>query len=146
MTWNRWLLVLAIVVLAATGVTLSLDHGSTADSQGAMLAVSPGGTVGLSTLSSDLRGLYHAVAEHEHTVEAVGCYCGCEQMLGHDDLLECFVRPDGMWERHAVGCAVCQTEAGQVLDARADGVPVDQIVADIDATYGPITAPQETDA
>lgn len=145
--WTRWLVALAIVGLAAVALVVTVPGDSADDAdRPAMLAVSPGGTVELATLSTDLQDLYHAVAQDEHAMQAVRCYCGCEQMLAHRDLFECFVRPDGMWERHAVGCAVCQTEARQVLDARARGVPIDRIVADIDATFGSITAPQEADA
>lgn len=148
MSWTRWLGVLAIVALAATGVaavTVALSDTTDASHE-AMLAVSPAGTVELSGLSTDLQELYHAVADDADAMQAVRCYCGCEEMLAHGDLYECFVRPDGTWERHALGCAVCQGEARQVLAARTDGVPLDQIVADIDATYGSITTPQETNA
>ena len=69
----------------------------------------------------------------------VRCYCGCEAMLDHRHLLDCFERPDGGWERHAVGCAVCQLEARDVLAARAAGTPMPEIIAAIDDTYAGIT-------
>lgn len=109
-----------------------------------MLAVSPGGVVELAELEPELQELYRSVADDDTVFRAVRCYCGCEAMLEHRHLLDCFVRPDGRWERHAVGCAVCQLEAREVLAARAADTPLAEIVADIDATYGQIT--EESDA
>ncbi len=146
----RWVAVLAILGLAVAAVLVAgVPHDGTGGAHGAedpMLAVSPGGTIDLAVLSADVQELYHAVAADEDAMQAVRCYCGCERLLAHEDLRECFVRPDGTWERHAVGCIVCQDEARHVLAARAVGTPLDQIVMEIDALYGQITAPQESDA
>lgn len=138
----RWVAALVIMALAAAALVVAgARHQETPMAAAEMMDVSPGGTIDLAALAPQTRDLYHAVAADQHAMESVRCYCGCEALLAHEDLYECFVRPDGMWERHAVGCAVCQDEARQVVAARAEGTPLDQIVVDIDTRFGQITAP-----
>lgn len=135
-------LLLVLVGLVLGGLLLARTVGAHEPAPDAveMLAVAPGGEVQLAALDADLQQLYHAVAADGGAIAEVRCYCGCEAMLEHRSLLDCFVRPDGGWERHAVGCGVCRAEAEQVLAARAAGTPMAEIIADIDATYGLITA------
>lgn len=136
------LLVLLVAVAIAAAITLawSLVSAPVAPAPGEqMVAVSPGGVVELAELEPELQHLYRAVADDEAAFHAVRCYCGCEAMLEHRDLFDCFVRPDGQWERHAVGCGICQVEAREVLAGRAAGTPLGEIAAEIDATYGQIT-------
>lgn len=106
-----------------------------------MMAVAPGGTVELASLPAVHQELYRAAAADPDGFESVRCYCGCEAFLDHRHLLDCFVRPDGGWERHATGCAVCLAEARDVIDLRSDGTPISEIVQHIDDRYGAITAP-----
>ena len=124
------------VALALTGVLHTVRAPSAAEQ---MTAVSPGGVVSLDELDADLRQLYLDAAADPRAFRQVRCYCGCEAMLDHRHLLDCFQRPDGSWERHAVGCAVCQLEARDVLAARAAGTPMSEIVAVIDAAYAGVT-------
>ncbi len=144
------LVLLTAVGLAAAIALVQLAPGASersAPEQSAgeqMVAVSPGGVVELDELRPELQELYLAVADDPDAFSEVRCYCGCEAMLEHRHLLDCFVRPDGRWERHAIGCGICQVEAREVLAGRAAGTPLDEIIADIDATYGQIT--QESDA
>lgn len=141
-------LVVAVLALTTAVFMLVRPAGAPPSSTDGeqMIAVSPGGTVELSELSAELQELYVAAAADPEAFSAVRCYCGCEAMLEHRHLLDCFVRPDGAWERHALGCGICQVEARDVIAGRAAGEPLEDIVADIDATYGGITSSQETDA
>lgn len=144
--WRVGLLVLLTAAgLAAATALVQLSAGTPTQSAGdQMVAVSPGGEVELGELRPETRELYLAVADDPDAFGEVRCYCGCEAMLEHRHLLDCFVRPDGGWERHAVGCGICQAEARDVLAARAAGTPLDDIIADIDATYGQITLETDT--
>lgn len=144
--WRVGLLVLLTAAgLVAAIALVQLSAGTpTPSSGGQMVAVAPGGEVELSELRPETRELYLAVAADPAVFEAVRCYCGCEAMLEHRHLLDCFVRPDGGWERHAVGCGICQAEARDVLAGRAAGTPLGDITADIDATYGQITLETDT--
>jgi hypothetical protein len=66
--------------------------------------------------------LYRAAHDHADVYAQIPCFCGCEAMLGHRHLLDCFARPDGGWEAHALGCGVCLGEARQVEELLAAGV------------------------
>lgn len=140
-----WALAVAIAALAGAGWLVATDSGSTDTSASqetpAMMAVAPGGTVELASLPAVHQELYLAAAADPDGFESVHCYCGCEAFLDHRHLLDCFVRPDGSWERHATGCAVCLAEARDVIDLRSDGTPIGEIVQHIDDRYGAITAP-----
>ena len=139
-----WALVVAIATAATAGWLVVAD-ATTAASDGtghaAMLQVAPGGEVALSSLPAEHQVVYRAAAADPDAMTKVRCYCGCEGFLAHRHLLDCFVRPDGGWERHATGCAVCLAEAEEVLGMRADGVGLDEIIQRIDRRYGGITAP-----
>lgn len=105
-----------------------------------MLQVAPGGEAELASLPAEHRMLYEAAVADREAFTQVRCYCGCEESLAHRHLLDCFERPEGGWERHATGCAVCIAEADEVVEQRAAGTPLDEIVRRIDNRYGQITA------
>jgi hypothetical protein len=65
--------------------------------------------------------LYRGAHVHSEVYEGVPCFCGCEAMLGHRHLFDCFSRADGAWEAHAIGCGVCLGEAAQVEELLASG-------------------------
>jgi hypothetical protein len=52
----------------------------------------------------------------------VPCFCGCQEMLGHRNLEDCFVTPDGAWESHAAGCQVCIDESRMVMRMMGRGM------------------------
>lgn len=88
----------------------------------AMVEVAPGGVIDPADVPESVAVLYRAAHAHSDIFEAVPCFCGCEAMLGHRHLLDCFARPDGGWEAHALGCGVCLGEAQQVEDLLAEGI------------------------
>lgn len=87
-----------------------------------MVAVAPGGLVQQEDVPEAVAVLYRAAHEHADIYAEVPCFCGCEAMLGHRHLLDCFARPNGGWEAHALGCGVCLGEAQQVEDLLAIGI------------------------
>lgn len=141
-TVRPWpLLALALVLLGAAGwlLTTSWTPAASPDPRAQMLEVAPGGEVELASLPADHQTLYLAAADDREAFSQVACYCGCEAFLDHRHLLDCFERPDGGWERHATGCAVCLSEARDVVEWRSQQVPIDEIVRRIDERYGAIT-------
>jgi hypothetical protein len=146
-----WALVLAAVALATfvwlvePGPALGgpSDHRMSGEQVVPMLQVAPGGEVELAALPHDHQVLYEAAAADREAFTAVRCHCGCEAFLDHRHLLDCFERPDGGWERHATGCAVCLAEAEEVGEHRRSGLPLGDIVDRIDAKYGGITSPPD---
>lgn len=135
-----WALAVAVVGGAvALGMIASMGDAGAVDAEShAMELVAPAGEIALEDLHGEHQELYLAAAADEEAFTAVRCYCGCESFLGHEDLRACFVRPDGSWEAHATGCAVCIAEAEEVVELRDDGLPIDRIVEHIDRRYGGI--------
>ena len=65
------------------------------------------------------------------------CYCGCVQLKpGHTSLRDCFLAPQGGFDPHAAGCAVCVDEALVARRMLADGRTVAEIRRAIDAEFG----------
>lgn len=137
-----WLLggLLVVMVGVSVYVTATTERqlpttASTVSSD--MLAVAPGGVIELADIPEPFLVHYEGAADHPEVFSEVPCFCGCEAMLGHRHLLDCFVRADGDgWEAHASGCGVCLGEAEQVLALIADDVPTDEIVEQVVAEWG----------
>lgn len=119
------------VLVASTGVgviAVGLWGGGGVDGSrppvavAAMVEVAPGGLVDPGDVPEAVAVLYRAAHEHADIYAGVPCFCGCEEMLGHRHLLDCFARPEGGWEAHALGCGVCLGEAQQVEDLLAAGI------------------------
>lgn len=109
------------VVIASVLVVSGLNTPDEADvvisSAQDMGAVSPPGVVAPEDVPAGLTDYYEGAQTHFATFEQIPCFCGCEEMLGHRHLGDCFVRPDGSGlEAHALGCGVCLGEAAQVLE------------------------------
>lgn len=128
-------IVVVAVILLAGGATMGavLMRGG---HQGPMtMRVAPGGTLDLATVSDPLAQHYRFAAAHPHEYAQVPCFCGCEATLEHRSLLDCFVRPQGGWEAHAAGCAVCIQESAMLRSMLADGAAPAQIRAEIVARF-----------
>lgn len=120
--------VAAAMVLAGAGLVGAVMAASPRD-HGTPAMAAPGAqpevvTLDLETVSQRIAGHYHFADAHRSTFRTVPCFCGCETMLGHRNLLDCFVRPDGAgWEPHASGCAVCIQESQMIRTMLAKGIP-----------------------
>lgn len=128
----------SVAVWLVAGPMTQLDVGGQETPH--MLQVAPGGEVEFASLPAEHQVLYEAAAADREAFTQVRCYCGCEDFLAHRHLLDCFERPEGGWELHATGCAVCLAEAEEVAEQRAAGTPMDEIIRRIDNRYGGITA------
>jgi hypothetical protein len=91
----------------------------------------------LDSLPPEMASHYHFADAHPSMYEQVPCFCGCDTMLGHRSLLDCFVKPDGSgWESHASGCAICAQESRMIRRMLDRGIPPDEIASTIVAHYG----------
>ena len=86
---------------------------------------------------------YQFVASHPQLVEHIPCYCGC-YAFGHGSLLDCFVRREGGYERHASDCGICGMEADSVETALAQGSDSHAIRTAIDVAYARYGKPTNT--
>jgi hypothetical protein len=57
------------------------------------------------------------------------CYCGCDKVLGHRNLLDCFR------DRHASICATCMGEATDANQMAKQNSPIEQIRDALRARY-----------
>lgn len=114
---------LSAVILQATLIDRPAAQPVTPAAAENMVAVAPGGVLAPEDVPAGLAAHYQAAQDHRGIFETVPCFCGCEEMLGHRHLGDCFVRADGQGlEAHALGCGVCLGEAQQVMDLIAAGI------------------------
>jgi hypothetical protein len=121
-----------VVVLAAGAGILVVANGGHDEPA---MRVAPGGAIALDDVPRHVAMHYRFAAEHPRPYREVPCFCGCDATLEHRFLLDCFVRPDGAWEAHAAGCAVCIQESEIVRLMLAEGATVDQIRTEIVGRY-----------
>ena len=156
--WAPWRLPLALtaaaLLLVGTVVVGAAVWGTGSSGRGH--AVDPAGQAAHGTGPLDLHTIEAAVAAHYRAAEAhtaayagVPCYCGCEDFLGHRNLADCFLLPDGAgYEPHAAGCGVCIAESVLVRELVADGAagPTirDAVVARFGATPPTVPPPAPT--
>lgn len=142
---RRRLATIATVVVGASLVVLTagvfVRGMPTGDASGAftgrMPVVAPDGVLDLSSVTEEVAAEFHYASRHLDVYQQLRCWCGCEEAFDHADLADCFVRPDGKWEAHGAGCAVCVASAIVARERLEAGVPIDNIAAEIDRTFGP---------
>jgi hypothetical protein len=64
---------------------------------------------------------YRVAREHPELLAQLHCYCGCDRLHGHTNLLDCFR------DTHGGHCAICVGEAVDAERLYKAGTPVDQI-------------------
>jgi hypothetical protein len=136
--------VLLIVAAGVVGVTMAMRGGSHVMMWGGSgPAAQAGGTEQAAPTGFQLDGMSASmVAHYEHARANAGvyahipCFCGCQEMLAHRNLEDCFVTPDGAWESHASGCQVCIDESRMAMRMISRGMAPalirDRIVAHYD--------------
>jgi hypothetical protein len=123
--------VVSLMLLAGAAVGVGVVLGS--DHEPTMPAAT--NAIELASMPRQTAEHYRFAAIHGSVYEQVPCFCGCDAMLGHRSLLDCFVRPEGGWERHASGCAVCLDESRMIRSMLARGSPAALIRSEIVASY-----------
>lgn len=135
MTADRWWLPgVALVALLAVGLLVGVIFGRGGDTAEAFT---------LDGLQPAVVHNYEFAAAHHDQMVRVPCYCGCVA-LDHSNLFDCFLKPDGGWESHASGCAVCGDETTKVEAALARGEPIESARAAIDDEFGHFGRPTNT--
>lgn len=124
-----------LVALSAVGGYVRTRLGDGAPAPAAMLA--PEGALDLDGVPEATAVEFRYAADHLDHFREFRCWCGCETAFDHRSLADCFVRPDGRWEAHGAGCAVCLAEARIAREALEAGTTTDRIAATLDAQFGP---------
>jgi hypothetical protein len=92
-------------------------------SRNSSLTLAPG------TFAGEAREAYQIAADDPRLLTRLHCYCGCDKVLGHRNLLDCY------HDRHAATCGTC---IGETIDAHqmsTQGSPVEQIRDALRARY-----------
>jgi len=76
-----------------------------------------------------VREAYKAARAHPAVLERLHCYCGCDKVEGHRNLLDCFR------DRHGGRCQICVGEALQAQRMTDQGSTVQQIRDALRARY-----------
>ncbi|MCG7343139.1 PCYCGC domain-containing protein [Sporosarcina sp. ACRSL] len=90
--------------------------------------------------SVDVRLVYQLAASAPDVLEYMPCYCGCGEIAGHGNNLNCFVdeiREDGsvVWDDHGTRCLVCLEIAVQSVQMKQEGKSMKEIRDFIDDKY-----------
>ncbi len=72
---------------------------------------------------------YRAARDHPELLAQLHCYCGCDRLHGHNNLLDCFR------DTHGGHCAICVGEAIDAERMYKSGTPVEQIRDALRARY-----------
>jgi hypothetical protein len=133
--------VLLIVAGAAVGVAMGTRGGTRAMMWGgpdarveAGAAEAPTGFT-LDGMAAHMVAHYGFARGNPRVYEQIPCYCGCQEMLGHRNLEDCFVTPDGAWDSHASGCQVCIDESQMVMRMMGRGMGMNTIRDRVIAAY-----------
>jgi hypothetical protein len=137
---------LLIVAAGVTGVWMGMRGGSHSVMWGGTVARAAQAAPGVeqpATGGFELGGLPADVVEHydfaranADVYEQVPCFCGCQDMLAHRNLEDCFVTADGAWESHASGCQVCIEESQMVMRMMGGGMAPEMMHDRIVASFG----------
>jgi hypothetical protein len=135
--------VLLLVAAGVVGVSMSMSGGSHqmmwgGPEQRAAEEAAPAGFQ-LDMMPAHLTQHYGFAKANPSVYEQVPCFCGCQDMLGHRNLEDCFVTPDGAWESHASGCQVCIDESRMLMRMMAGGASPDLIRQRIVDQFGSST-------
>lgn len=134
----------AAVVLVVTGGLAGVamgTHGDAGMATGAATAAeTPGMAFMLDGVPMEVAAHYHFAAAHPNAYAMIPCFCGCQATLDHKNLHDCFVRPEGGWEVHASGCAVCVDESTTVRRMLRQGRTKAEIRDAVLADYGMLSS------
>jgi hypothetical protein len=73
------------------------------------------------------RDAYVAALEHPQVLAAVPCLCGCQQSLGHESNLDCYIATSESaqsvtYAMHGLDCGVCQAITREALSGARQGL------------------------
>jgi len=122
--------VMLIVAAGAVGVTIGMRGGShqmmwggpDRDEVRAVQAGLAAAGFQLDGMPADMVAHYEYARANAEVYAQIPCFCGCQDMLGHRNLEDCFVTPDGAWESHASGCQVCIDESQMLMRMMGRGM------------------------
>ena len=131
--------VLVIVAAAVVGVAIGMPdgpHRMMGDAGRPVQVTTMAGVqaFGLDMVPAHTVKHYELARANPDVYTQVPCFCGCQEMLGHRNLEDCFVTPDGAWESHAAGCQICIQESRMLMRmmdrGMSTGMMADRVIAE----------------
>jgi Protein of unknown function with PCYCGC motif len=89
----------------------------------------PSLTLDAAQFTGEAREAYEIARRQPDLFPKLHCYCGCDKLLGHRNLQDCYR------DRHAASCATCMGEAKDANQMSSQGSPVEQILDALRARY-----------
>lgn len=77
----------------------------------------------------EVKQAYQVAEDDPALLAQMHCYCGCDRIEGHKNLLDCFR------DKHGSTCAICTGEAIEAEQLAHQGMPVEQIRDSLRARY-----------
>jgi hypothetical protein len=140
------LVILTLVGTALAGCgTASNEHSAEGGSHSVAMADASAMPAAVQNAPQVVQAAYRFAAANQDSLKQIPCYCGCGGM-GHLSNYNCFWRPDGSVDEHALGCGICVDIAQDVRRGLEQGTPLDRIRAQIDTDYSRFGPPTDTPA
>ncbi|HVA77791.1 MAG TPA: CYCXC family (seleno)protein [Candidatus Binataceae bacterium] len=79
--------------------------------------------------AGEVKKAYQVAGDDPALLAQMHCYCGCDRIEGHKNLLDCFR------DKHGSTCAICTGEAIEAEKLAGEGMPVEQIRDSLRARY-----------
>ncbi len=89
------------------------------------------GTLDPAMFTGPAREAYAVAGKNPALLSQLRCYCGCDRIYGHKNLLDCY--RDG----HGAKCEICVGEALEATTLAKQGTPVEQIRDALRERYAP---------
>ena len=90
------------------------------------------GTLDPAMFTGPARDAYAVASKNPALLSQLHCYCGCDRIYGHKNLLDCY--RDG----HGAKCEICVGEALEATTLAKQGTPVEQIRDALRERYAPL--------
>jgi hypothetical protein len=107
--------ILAVIYFGASAWHSSREPGASGGAWRNVVTLDPG------LYQGPAHEAYRVAREHPELLAQLHCYCGCDRLHGHNNLLDCFR------DTHGGHCAICVGEAIDAERMYKVGTPIEQI-------------------
>ncbi|HTY54323.1 MAG TPA: CYCXC family (seleno)protein [Candidatus Binataceae bacterium] len=123
---RRYLLLIGVCLVIAVGA-----YAGYSKYEASVLEAERAGhaTLDPALFTGEVRQAYQVVRDNPALIAQLHCYCGCDRMIGHKNLLDCYR------DRHGSRCEICVNEVLQAKRMADEGDTVEQIRDALRARY-----------
>jgi hypothetical protein len=114
---------LALTAIAGSGYYFLTQSEVSAERRETRATLSP------TLFSGEIARAYQTAQEIPEVLDAMYCYCRCQENFGHKSLLTCYV------DTHSARCGVCVAEALEAANLHRQGLTTPEIRRKIDDLF-----------